>query len=1041
MEKKGIEVILVYIKYDYDKKEREYRCKELFEVEPSEYPFFVKVGPWIHGGELLTQTYLKAKVQGSYQNVDIAVRMPQEQAVSVKAVNTQPKGYPYQKYADRERGLVYFTPPGKRDLTGHYTAGGSETIQISFADGQKEWMRLMAKVTEEEKDFYRELVFDLISMEQQLCIDDKSSMSMAVRWSDNLYKETETLIANFCNVFDALKNNAQPELKPFQTKESFHKIKKLSVRALIEHEIFHKDKVSAISYREDLDTFEHRAIKTHLNLLKKLVKVRRDMEISALENERARMQIRLNLSESELENRIGDLKQDLKEQIEEWGRKPEESKALCQMGVYIQFHVQDWFGTEQGILEFRHFRKKAQNRPEVFVKCFADSQDFVSRQQVIDIEGCRHRIWEGKGKGWSGWKKYELPGAKDTKYIFVSVPMYCTEAAAGLFYYLQSDERVIAKGSIVGICGTIVCNEKYYKKKDDGYAEFRFRFKEIHFLSLFDQKDGKISEIERVRYPISRASEEEKLQRKEAFYNFISESDNLGFYEEALEKKTAFADLDCRIRDEQKRKKRWTKLEEKLKQREETPLMQSTKSVRTPVQTSNLFTFHPDYRKMYAVMLADAQKMEGVEYYAKDPKNEFSVADLPHLYEIWSCLKLVRIFVQDYEFKLLNDQSGDYETGTDSLKKYIREVLKGGEFSGSRFDLQGDVGGQTMTVTIWYERRFFLDKEKLKSGGYFAKRKDGTLHERKSLVPDIVMQMQMGGKNCMFILDAKCKGKRFSNEKKTSDERQPEEKFSETLDSADKCEIQYYNGIQELCEVAFQKYTWELGNGMNPAQDPFYNWLTDGRIDGSFILHSCTDTIEPKSVNLDDSNGEKIEATYDPQNYLGAYPDALATHLWKKECEENKWEVSTDGLAKWAKWSGGQDNHENRLGIVVANPKLNRLPHLLQMIMERHFGAYRARCWICGSSDLHIEQKMTRGNFPKYYIRCNKCKMRTVETHCANSVCHLKLGKHLENYFAQQKSKNKKEDKSPCWNVSCPKCRKMAPRTMESGLSPKGQPR
>lgn len=167
MEEKGTEVVLVYIKkWDYNRKKKEYICRELFEVEASEYPFFVKVGPWLHGGELLTQPYLKAKVQGKYENVDIAVKMTEEQANFVKAVTTQPRGYPYRKYADEERGLVYFIPQNRRDITGHYTAGGSETIQIHFADDRKEWMRLVARVMDEERDFYRELVKDLIFMEQ-----------------------------------------------------------------------------------------------------------------------------------------------------------------------------------------------------------------------------------------------------------------------------------------------------------------------------------------------------------------------------------------------------------------------------------------------------------------------------------------------------------------------------------------------------------------------------------------------------------------------------------------------------------------------------------------------------------------------------------------------------------------------------------------------------------------------------------------------------------------------------------------------------------
>lgn len=1010
MEEKDIDVILVYIKYDFKTRE-----KELFEVEPSEYPFFVKVGPWLHEGELQTQIYLKAKVQGSYQNVDIAVRMTKSQAASVEAVTTQPKGYLYEKYVDAERGLVYFTPPRKGGITGHYTAGGSELIQISFADGRKEWMRLVARVEEEARDFYRKLILDLISMEQKLCVDDRSSMSMAY----DLYKETESLVIDFCAAFDALEKNARPELKPFRTKESFHKLKKLSSRALIEHEIFHKEKVSAISYREDLDTFEHRAIKTHLRLLRSLVKLRRDMEIAALEKRRAGMQIRLNLSKDELRERIDDLKKEADKKIEEWERGPKNEGEAGGMDVYIQFHVRECFGPDQGILEFHHFGKNAKDRPEVFVKCFQDTPEADSRQQVTDLKGCWHRIREGEEEVWSPWKKYEIPGAKSPTYIHVSVPMYCKDAASGLFYYMQSDERIIEKDSVVGICGRVAAN-KYCKVKNNGYAEFRFQFQEIYFFSLFDQKEGKHSK--KARYPVSQASEEEKIHRRKKFHDFISESDNLGFYEEALEKKTAMENLDSQLQDEKKRKKEWAKLDEELRKREETSLMKAAKPVPTPVRTSNLFAFHPDYRKMYAVMLADQRKMEGVEYYAKDPEDEFSVARLPYLYEVWCCLKLVEIFIRKYEFRLLNIQDTEQDAGMDSLREYIRKILSGGKINGSRFDLQGNVGAEMMAVTIAYDCKFPLDKEKLKAGGYFFRKEDGSLDVKACRTPDIVLCMQKGEKNRMFILDAKCRGR-------------------------------HCDGIQELCETAFQKYTWELGNGMDLAKAPDFARLTGGRIDGSFILHSCMDSRkfrEFPGIKPDGSEDEEIVVIYDPKNYLGAYPDALASHLWKEKCEENKWAVSTDGLTEWARWSGGEDNHENRLGIVAANPKLNKLPHLLQMIMERHFGVYRDRCWLCGSRDLDIKQKMTQGNFPKYHIRCKneKCGNRTVETHCANSSCrHTKLGKHLDNYLAQQKkqdrdgNENKGKKGDAHWNVSCPKCRQLAPlksrsRTTSEKIAP-----
>lgn len=953
MDEKNIEIVLVYMKYDHGTK----TWKLCAEADPSDYPPSVKAGPWSDGGEILTLTHLQAKIHDEYQNVDIALKMTAEQARLVETVTTEPRGYLYERYPDPEKGLTYFAPP--RQGIGHYTASGSETIQILFTDGRKEQMTLTARIAEDEKDFYRELVFDLISMDQQLCMDDKSPMSMAIEWSKNLYDQTEKLVDRTYRAFSLLEKKAVPELKPFRTKTSFRKIKKMTSRALIEHEIFHKDKVSAISYREDLDTFEHRVIKTHLRRLRELVQIRQEMEFLALKDYRSRLQARLHFSKEE---RIDN---------------PE------LLPVYIQFRVVDIprsAANGQGILDLNKQEQKLSVKTH-----------HPNGTPVTDTDGCRFQVMNNGV--WSGWMDY----AKD---VHISVPLTCTETAAILFHYLQSDYRVISKNCIVGIHGGIPAKKRYRSINARGDARFDFDLRRIDRVSLFVQ--GK----EHIKYQAAQTDDSEKRQMIEHFEaHTCDQGEDLGAHLADLHKIDQLEDLD-RYEQQIALEPRWTALRKNLAEMEESPLMQAVSPVYTPIQTSNLFAFHPAYENMYAVMQADDPQMQGTDYLPEDPGDGFSVTSLSRLYERWSCLALVKIFIQDYGFQLRDVQTDD--AGVDDLSKYIHRVLRDGKLNGTRFCLQGDVCGKQMDVTIWYDRKFFLDQQA--AGPYLISKKD-------HLRPDITMQIRRDGKTQNFILDSKYRGRQNPNGRNSRCDR--EIKISGLVPYlCTDCKTRCYDGIQDLCETAFQKYTLELSHGIREKDIQ--------TIDGSFIIHSCADTIKPPGTLLDD----KITVQYDPKNYLGACPDALAQRFWKERCEAEKWAVRTDCLTAWAQWTNEKD-HENRLGIVTANPRINNLTYLLQMIMEHHFGLYRDRCWLCGHpyGPEDIKKKYTKRNFFKYHIECPACHHFKVETHCGD--CHQELGKHQPrdkqqvNYLAQQKSK-KDQKTDACWNVCCPRCRNLA---------------
>lgn len=479
------------------------------------------------------------------------------------------------------------------------------------------------------------------------------------------------------------------------------------------------------------------------------------------------------------------------------------------------------------------------------------------------------------------------------------------------------------------------------------------------------------------------------------------------------------AEITQKLDAKEERGIKWAALYQKLLQKEKSALMNQVKDVRACVRMTNLFAFHPAYQKMYSVITAENKRIERIEYYSQYHADDLPIAKLPDLYEVWCCIKLVWQFAVDYGFKIQQIRSGIDGTGIDSLREYIRQIFMETEtLSGSRFDLKGIVGGKDMTVTIWYDQQIEIDKEKLK---------DVFVKEKSKLTPDILMRICYAGRQRLFVMDAKNKGPG-------------------------------HDYVQDICEVAFQKYTLELGLGMKENEEFHNERYENSYVDGSFILWPSMDRYGYKVP----VPGKAVKVGYPSESYLGAFPKLfMDSHTvlyedksseskdfkivvkkegWLDTCKQKKWKVHVGQLSKWS--NAGDENkngcNENRIGIIAVSPKENDLNYLLQMIMEKHFGLYKEKCWLCGRDygEDEIEEGTTKGGYRKFRIECkNKdCGAVTIETHCwnmKNSMSKLahknnrKLGKHLVNYYAQSDSE-KKECKWDIWNVSCPICRALA---------------
>lgn len=978
----AIEVVLVYKQYVFDFSKivnGRLPLEEFEEIDVNDYPEYLKLGQWLDGGELVVRPYLKAKHKERYHNVDIAIRVCKDSIDPVAKVSVVPQGYDYEDY-DKEKDFIYFIPPRgwkinkynkfEGTIEGHYVKIGHETIQITFKDGRTETMLLKSEISKEQKDFYMSMILDLISIDYLLCTNSNSPTYVSI--IDDLYKSTKKCVDEFCSVYKEIEKNPKMGLKPYKEKKPFNKVKKISSQALIEHEIFHKEKVNVISYKDDYDIYEHRVIKTHLLRLKDLINIRRKQEQLVLEREQQQLKDSLNnvldLEQDTIEKNISEYKKQLEDRKKELSKileKPPQRVKLEDLEeVYIEFKVLD---TE--IFDEKDINLYYKPDPYIFLKPSKEKKGIAS--------GCKYRTYEN-GKE-SEPKDYQGDALYVTQYINIKIFMKYKDAASKIYHVLYSKNRNISSEDTIGIHGFVAKNYISKNPNDDRYNCFNFNFYYI-------------SEIKKNGHVIVSKSEYEKYIPQ--YMDYVKQWDikgveeSLSFYKEAHDIKEELDKIIEKRSDQDKLNQKWKALLKQLDEIEKSKFMKAIKNVTTPIRTTNLFSFHSLYQKMYSVITNNNNQIEDIDYYSNYNFNDIQIAKLPDLYEVWSFVKVVQLFIIDYGFKIQGE----------SFRKYIHYILTNKALNETKFDLKGTVGGKDMYVSIWYNKTIDIDKEKLKRENIFAINKrgkyKGKLKEKQELRPDILLRIKYNGVYKFFVMDAKNKGRS-------------------------------YDEGQDICETAFQKYTLELGQGMK-VNDEFKSSSNEKpHIDGSFILQPYSK--EVKTI-VDDKN--KVKVGYSPQRYLGAYPESVAKkNEWLEKCNKEGWLVREDKLYNWLydKNKTGNGCNENKIGIIALHPKLNNLPYLIQMIMETHFRLYKEKCWLCGHDyqKNEVETKYTEAGNPKYHIKCGKCKKGSffVETHCVNrkgNISHgnAKLGKHFVNYYAQNDLGTKS-----CWNVSCPICR------------------
>ena len=168
-----IEVVLVYVKYDFKKSvlNGTLPIEKIVEVKKENYPDRTMLGMWEHEKEIGFRTHLQAKVRNTYQRVDIALKMTEEEANDIRTVcfTTDKKGMNltniFEKY-HAYSNIVYYVPQAlweedwkrnkkRKDIPNHYTSCGRCFLWIHFKNYGKQFMEFQSVSDALEEELYQ----------------------------------------------------------------------------------------------------------------------------------------------------------------------------------------------------------------------------------------------------------------------------------------------------------------------------------------------------------------------------------------------------------------------------------------------------------------------------------------------------------------------------------------------------------------------------------------------------------------------------------------------------------------------------------------------------------------------------------------------------------------------------------------------------------------------------------------------------------------------------------------------------------------------
>lgn len=542
----------------------------------------------------------------------------------------------------------------------------------------------------------------------------------------------------------------------------------------------------------------------------------------------------------------------------------------------------------------------------------------------------------------------------------------CIEASPA--FDLKSDYRKVPKDKVKRYSPkNIIQIATNQPKVDSIVLEESIDIYEHRLIKYYANKLEKYIDIQKRNLKTNQSSMKEKLE-------------TLNKQFKTVEAEAEAEKLRDNIGDLEKEIKRLNNSAKKISKRNETEFFKKVSDTKVGLHMTNLFRYSPNYRKMYRFISNKSiqERLESVDLIDLGGQ-EISVDKIESIYEHWVLIKILSEFMLKYEFELSGYKYKDTETlvaganGREGLRKCIKEIIKDktDNLSGSEFVLvSNDLG---LEVVVNYEKKIGIEVERLKAEKKLSTWQEEHWHDKVNLWPDFVISIgKIGGKS-------------------------PKEYF--VFDAKYRYGMSHYNGVEDLSEVAFQKYTLCM------ADSQIFN---GNSLTGSFIIHNAH-VCEQPIVKLEEIGSEKYVFEYNPKLYLGTSPGIFIPY-WEKQGMKSM-NVSVDKFKEWS----GKIQSENKLGIlkVSLEPDGDNFSYLIQMIMEKYFNKEGDRCWLCGDPSVNKIPDGTKVGNPTEVYTCNTCGAFWKQT--VSPCSKKKIIKHRINYYPHLEGQ--------LFYVLCPYCR------------------
>lgn len=531
------------------------------------------------------------------------------------------------------------------------TSAGVWTIKIQHTEGKELHInvRVLPSISDED---YQMMLEDLVRIHQSLALDTRGSVGFDSKWERicvDLAKQVSDLKTAIAQIAVSPKTNLFQEY----SLQKVTKIKKFSPRSIQDICIKGRETVNAISYAEDYNIYEHRAIKLYLQQLKRLCR------------------LYVVFSDTERNQTVNELTK----LCEEHPRNNQLVERVHQNSELIDYL-------------FNGKLKKLQNLNPV-----DDSVEFSVTSPDLDCIYDDITHWFGlypvlvkndNGRSSAEPIKADFNVYGTYRFDFVGVNIQYANLDDLLFFYTCIQIIKTSKAKQVKITGRCIGKPKT-SPEGAKYPSYSYVFSAIDSITL----DGEVKRL--ADFDKTRSSKYTDMLKNDLLGDAWRD-DKISFVLETLQKRYYLQSIK---KNDRELNAVFEQIESDIDNLLGCPLLRKLKPC-SKIHVTPIFQRDSRYHKAFTIMKRYQQQLKSIDL---ADISKYPLRKACDIYEYWGFIKIVLIFYREYSFEIC--QIGNKKPGTVSvLSDDINSYITLGSYKGTFVQLYHK--GLDMNVEIIY---------------------------------------------------------------------------------------------------------------------------------------------------------------------------------------------------------------------------------------------------------------------------------------------------------------------------------------------------